>query len=152
MIILFWGFTLILSLIAIGILMPWLKIKPKSLLLSFLIIVFSYSFYFAFGKSQGLQDYYSPQGEKDRTQMQRMRPLIIELKKQEFRLRFHLEENPKDYLAQSQLLELLSIEALQTGDQDLAKQFLIKSLELLSDTPENFQRRKHIQELLKSNF
>lgn len=152
MIVLFWGLTLLLSFIALGFLIPWLKINLKSLVIFSFILLFSYGFYFIWGASQYLAGYYSETDQKNRTQMQRFRPLMAELKKQEFRLRFHLEENPKDILAQSHLLELLSIQAMQAGDQTLAKQFLIKALELLSASQEYKERRAHIQELLKQNF
>lgn len=157
MIVLFWAITLFLSLIAIMILIlwlkPWLKTNQKSLLALMIIPIFSYAFYYNFGYSQYLTEYYSSNEQKNREQMLRIRPLVAELKKQEYRLRFHLEENPKDFLAQSQLLELLSIQALQTGDQTLAKQFLLKALEVLPpDSPNNVQRKAHIKELLKNNF
>jgi len=170
---LFWIITLILNLIAVAILIPWLApwlvfwlvpshkfstshecktLHSKTMLIFIFIVIplFSYAFYYSFGSSQHLKAYYSLDDQKNREQMQRIRPLMAELKKQEFRLRFHLEENPKDVLVQSQLLELLAIQALQAGDLNLAKQFLMKALEVLPENSDDLPRRNHIRGLLKS--
>lgn len=129
-------------------------LNSKSTLIFTLILIplFSYVFYYSFGSSQYLKDYYSLTDQKNREQMRRIRPLMTELKKQEFRLRFHLEENPKDTVVQSQLLELLAIQALQAGDINLAKQFLMKALEVLPEHSNYLSRRNHLQDLLRSNF
>ncbi len=147
MMLLFWILTFFFTLLAISIFIPWLKFNIRSLFVFSFIILFTYSFYYTFGASQYLQGYYTSDDLINREQMQRIRPLMTELKKQEYRLRFHLEENPKDYLAQSKLLELLSIQALQSGDQTLAKQFLLKALELLPETSDYLPRKKHLQEM-----
>lgn len=147
---LFWSLTFFLCLIAIAILIPWLKINFKSLTLFALILTFSYGLYYLLGASQHLLEYYSLQEQKNRVQMQRIRPLMLALKKQEFRLRFHLQDNPQDSLAQSQLLELLSIQAMQAGDLNLAKEFLVKALEVLPKTKESKERREKLMELMRS--
>jgi hypothetical protein len=134
MLTLFWILTLLFTLVSVTSILIWLKLTPLSLCILISLFVFSYSWYYFDGNS-------------------RLQPLIIEVKKQEYKLRFHLDDYPNDTSAESQLLELLGLQALQIGNKDLAKQYFEMSLKKLLlnpfHAPEKTKRTTHLNNLIK---
>ena len=143
MVFLFWSCTIGLLLLAVGVIFPWISRIKIAFSIFVAIGIVAYSLYFFLGSSQHLKAYYSINQE----QRARMQPLVTELKKQEYRLRFYLEEHPNDSLAHSQLLEILGIQALQVGNQDLAKRFLTEALNKVNEK-EFPNRKQHLQGIL----
>jgi len=159
MIILFWVLTAVLLILAFGFVIPWLKGTPLQFGIYGIIAVCSYALYFSLGSSHLLKNYYTETKVKDREQVARIQPLFMELKRQEYRLRQHLEAFPGDDQSHSQLLELLAIQALQQGNRLLAKHYLESALLKLpnvvdgvpeSDRERQLARKKHLEGLLDS--
>lgn len=145
MVFLFWSCTVGLLFLAVGIIFPWIS-RVRTFIYIFIILgMVAYSLYFSLGSSQYLKAYYSI----NQAQRARMQPLLTELKKQEYRLRFYLEDHPNDNLAHSQLLEILGIQALQAGDKDLAQRCLKEALNKISEK-EFLGRKQHLQGILKN--
>ncbi len=123
MIIYFWVFTVILLIIAFGCFVPWIRAWRLSLVLMGLFSIVSYGLYTHWGSHQHLAHYYSSEEEAYRLKQAEFQILLAEFRKEEFRLRLRLEQNPQDIAAEWRLLDLLGIKALQNGDAKLAVQY-----------------------------
>jgi predicted GIY-YIG superfamily endonuclease len=159
MILLFWLLTALLFLLALAFMVPWLKLYKFHLPIYVVMGCLSYSLYSMWGSSSLVAEYYSSLAqEKNDEQRVRLRVLFVELKKQEYRLRQHLEAFPKDYMAHSQLLELVAIESLQQGNKARAKHCLEAAIKEISNQKEgdkdltnNFKERKrHLESMLNN--
>lgn len=143
MVALFWISTFALLLLAVSIVFPWLKIK-QNVLIFITLAALAYPLYLHLGSSQHLKAYYSI----NHHQRARMQPLMVQLKKQEYRLRLYLEEYPGDNLARSQLLEILGVQALQVGDKNSARKCFEEALVQMKEI-DLAERKQHLRTLLQ---
>jgi cytochrome c-type biogenesis protein CcmH/NrfG len=136
MLIYFWVATAILLILAFGFFLPWIRAWRLSVGLICLFSAISYGLYGYWGSSCHLSHYYSQEEMHYRLKQADFQVLLAEFRKEEFRLRLRLEENPKDSEAEWRLLDLLAIKALQDGDRKLAIQYWERALDKV---PENFK-------------
>jgi len=147
MVFLFWGISFCLLLLAVGLIIPWLSGFRLKAVIFVGLGIFTYVVYGKLGYSQQLQAYYSVDRSDEQAQRHKMQPLMMALKKQEYRLRLYLEDYSDDRLAQSQLLEILGIQAMQAGDQVLARRCLEQALSVMGEGG-SIIRKQHLQGLL----
>ncbi len=112
MIILFWVATLLLFFIACGFVVPRLQSLRMILGVIILMAVSVYGLYYSWGNSHYLPQFYSKEQQDARSRLPKMQKLLAEFRKEEYRLRFRLEENPNDQDAEQRLVNLLAIKAL----------------------------------------
>lgn len=123
MIIYFWSATALLLLLAFGFFLPWMRSWRLSVFLIFVLSLSSYGLYVYWGSSRYLPHYYSKEEQLYRIKQTDFQLLLAEFRKEEFRLRLRLENNPNDIDAEWRLLDLLAIKALQNNDRKLAIQY-----------------------------
>lgn len=135
MLLFFWIITIFLTLLAVLFFLPWIgsqKNGPQSWGLGFFItLIFCaivYGLYFHWGSSSLLEAYYSMEVKNKDAKQVELRRLMTEFKKQEYRLRLQLAEDPEDKEAEWRLLDLLGIKALLESDRTLAKQYWEEAL------------------------
>ena len=136
MLLLFWAITAFLTLVAIGFFLPWIGSRKLAVMIVVLFSTIVYGLYTHWGSSQLLGSYYSGEDLKVHGKEAKLRRLMTEFKKQEYRLRLRLEENPEEMDAKWRLLDLLAIKALLEGNPDLARQ---DWEEALKKVPENLK-------------
>jgi hypothetical protein len=130
----FWATIVLLTFFAMAFFVPWLYSQKKVALL--IACVFSgtvYALYSYWGSSSLLGQYYSKEAVEASTKQVELRRLMTEFKKEEYRLRFRLEENSKDLDAEWRLLDLLAIKALLENNKNLAKQYWEEALKKCPD-------------------
>lgn len=125
----FWFATATLLILAFGFFLPWIRALWLSLGLSCLVVVTSYGLYSYWGSSEHLPRYYSKEEKAYRLKQADLQILLAEFRKEEFRLRLRLEQNPKDIDATWRLLDLLAIKALQDGNTKLAIEYWESALD-----------------------
>lgn len=125
----FWVTTVLLLILAFGFFLPWIRAWRFSLGLICLFSVISYGLYGYWGSSRDLSHYYSTEEAHYRLKQADFQVLLAEFRKEEFRLRLRLEQDPKDIEATWRLLDLLAIKALQDGDPKLAIQYWESALD-----------------------
>ncbi|HXH55644.1 MAG TPA: hypothetical protein VNK03_07895 [Gammaproteobacteria bacterium] len=91
--------------------------------------IISYGLYGYWGSSRHLPHYYSKEEAHYRLKQADFQVLLAEFRKEEFRLRLRLEQDPKDIDAAWRLLDLFAIKALQDGDRKLAIQYWERALD-----------------------
>src|SRR5258708_32115326 len=109
----FWVATLLLLVCAFWFVLPWLRSLQDSIFIFFIISLIAYGLYFNLGNARYLSAYYSQDEKLLRLRQVEFRQLLAEFRKEEFRLKLRLEENPNDLDAEWRLLDLLGIKALQ---------------------------------------
>lgn len=129
MLIYFWIATAILLILAFGFFLPWIRAWPLSLGLMCVFSVTSCGLYYYWGSSRHLSHYYSKAEMQYRLKQTDFQVLLAEFRKEEFRLRLRLEQDPKDFDAEWRLLDLLAIKVLQEGNRKLAIQYWEKALD-----------------------
>jgi hypothetical protein len=112
MISIFWISTLFLGVIAQAFFLPWVKQPALRVMMMTVFLGSAYGLYFYWGSSTFLPQYYSEKETAFRKRQPELRILLTEFKKEEYRLRLRLEENPNDKEVLKQLTELLKIKAL----------------------------------------
>ncbi len=128
MLTIFWVSTSLLLLCAFIFILPWVKSWRFGLSIALFVGLTTYGLYSKLGYGSYLKHYYSEDEQILRSKQDDFRELLAEFRKQEFRLKLRLEENPNDLDAEWRLLDLLSIKALQHGDITLAKDYWDKAL------------------------
>jgi cytochrome c-type biogenesis protein CcmH/NrfG len=118
----FWIITILLVFCALGFILPWIKSIRYKILVSALLSVTTYGLYLQWGSSEYLPNYYSSDEQSQRAKQTHFRKLLAEFRKQEFRLRLKLEEDPTDLDAEWRLLDLLAVKAVQSGEYAQAVQ------------------------------
>jgi cytochrome c-type biogenesis protein CcmH/NrfG len=129
MLIYFWSATALLLILAFGFFLPWIRAWRFSVGLICLLSVVSYGLYGYWGSSRHLPHYYAKEEVHYRLKQADFQVLLADFRKEEFRLRLRLEQDPKDIDAAWRLLDLLAIKALQDGDRKLAIQYWESALE-----------------------
>jgi len=145
----FWISTLLLALGALGFILPWIRVWQGVLIIGGLFLGSLYILYWQGGNSQYLAHYYSKEEALKRIQRIKFRKLLVEFKKEEFRLKLRLQENPADQEAEWRLLDLLAIKAVYNQDYPLALEYWQTALLKIRDTPEHKKTRHRIIELIK---
>jgi hypothetical protein len=112
MLIYFWSATAVLLILALGFFVPWMRSWRWSIGLICVISVMSYGLYIYWGSSRYLSHYYSREEQLHRLKQADFQVLLADFRKEEFRLRLRLEQNPKDIDAERRLVDLLAIKAL----------------------------------------
>lgn len=123
MLIYFWSSTIVLLILAFGFFLPWLHSWRFSVFLICVVFICSYGLYAYWGSSRYLPHYYSEEEQLYRFKQIDLQRLLAEFRKEEFRLRLRLVQDPNDRDAEWRLLDLLAIKALQDGDRPLAVQY-----------------------------
>lgn len=133
----FWATTVLLTLFAMAFFLPWIGSRKKiALLIACIFSVIVYALYGYWGSASLLGQYYSKEAVEASTKQVELRRLMTEFKKEEYRLRFRLAENPKDLDAEWRLLDLLAIKALLENNKNQAKQYWE---EAFKKTPESLK-------------
>lgn len=146
--IIFWICTLILCLCALCFILPWVpSIKMRFAYIIFLVIG-SYALYHAFGSASHLKDYCSEESTRMRANLTRIQPLLTEFKKQEIKLKMHLEEFPNDALAECQLLDIMAIKALQNQQRQEAIKYWEQALKKLPNKEEHKVFKAHMESMV----
>jgi hypothetical protein len=114
---LFWVSTLVLLCLSGAFFLPWIKPRVFGLAITSFFAFSAYGLYWHWGSSQYFDQYYSAKEQQFRARQPGLRALLTEFKKEEYRLKLSLEENPKDKDASARLVELLAIKALIEGKQ-----------------------------------
>jgi len=112
---LFWVSTVILLGLSGAFFLPWIKCRVFGLAITSLFACSAYGLYWHWGSSQYFEEYYSAKEQQFRARQPGLRALLTEFKKEEYRLKLSLEENPKDKNASARLAELLAVKALIEG-------------------------------------
>jgi len=139
----FWATTVLLIFFAMTFFVPWLSSQKKiALLIACLFSGTVYALYGYWGSSSLLEQYYSKEAVEASTKQVELRRLMTEFKKEEYRLRFRLEENSKDLDAEWRLLDLLAIKALLENNKSQAKQYWEEALKKSPDNlKEDFKQK-----------
>jgi hypothetical protein len=129
MLIYFWLITALLLLFAFACFIPWIHSWRVSICLIIMLSVITYMLYIYWGSSQYLRHYYSAEEQLYRLKQADFQLLLADFRKEEFRLRLKLEQDPKDVDAEWRLLDLLAIKALQANDFKLAVDYWENALD-----------------------
>ena len=148
MVITFWIITGLLLISAFGFILPWLRSWRIRVLVACLLSLCAYILYFQYGKSQYLVHYYSAEEQLQRNKQASFRKLLAEFRKEEFRLKLRLEENPKDLEAEWRLLDLLAIKAIYHRDYPQAIQYWKQALVKIPKNAQNKDLRDRITQLI----
>lgn len=149
MILLFWSILFLLAVFALAFFLPWVRHWRLSVFLSFFLSLSSLCLYLSWGSSRYLGHYYSDNQPVDLEKQRQLRSLLTEFRKQEFRLRYRLEENPKDKDAEWRLYDLLAIKALESGEKALARQYWEQAIQVIPNTKDTDEARKRIKSFLR---
>lgn len=148
--IIFWMITLLLLLFALAFVLPWIKGLHQKMLISVVLALFTYGLYFYWGNSQHLAYYYSIEEQQQRAKQTEFRKMLAEFRKQEFRLRLRIEENPADVDAEWRLLDLLAIKAIQKSDYALAVQYWQSAIQKIpKEDPNGSDNKERLIKLIK---
>ncbi len=148
MVILFWLITFLLLGCAFLFVLPGLRNWRIRILVAMIIAGVIYGLYFQWGNSQRLKVYYSKEDQVLREQQIAFRPMLTEFKKEEFRLRLRLEENPNDNDAEWRLLDLLAIKAITNKEHKLAERYWQAALKKIPEDVEHRAIKHRIKEIL----
>jgi hypothetical protein len=146
----FWICTIILLLLALGFVLPRLHSFRAGVLVTLGLAAVTYSLYGQWGSSSHLDQYYSKEEDLYRTKQFEFRKLLTEFKKQEFRLRLRIEEDPDDHEAQWQLFDLLAIKALQNREYEQAMAYWEAALKKLPANNKNNEIKERILNQMKA--
>lgn len=150
MVICFWLATGLLGLCACGFVLPWLRSFRTRIIVGSLLFIGSYALYQYWGSAHHLTHYYANEEQAQRQKQMDFRKLLAEFRKQEFRLRFRLEENPNDTEAEWRLLDLLGIKSLQQGNALLAIEYWKLALKKIPNDNLNKDNKQRLSTLIKS--
>jgi len=148
MVIIFWVITGLLLICALGFILPSIRLWRIKVLVACILSLCAYFLYFQYGKSQYLVHYYSAEEQLQRNKQASFRRLLAEFRKEEFRLKLRLEENPKDLEAEWRLLDLLAIKAIYHRDYSQAIQYWKQALEKIPKNAQNKDLRDRITQLI----
>lgn len=149
MITVFWVATVLMLGCACLFALPWIGIGRAAICVVLCIYGVAYGLYARWGSSHYLTSYYSTQEKQQRAQQRVFRPLWIAFRKEEFRLRLRLEENPQDIDAEWRLLDLLAIKAINQGDIKIAREYWGLALKKIPNTIESQPIQTMILEQLR---
>lgn len=151
MLMIFWASTILLLICALICILPWLPNLRLKILTGFLIFFTAYGFYYHLGRSASLPSYYALEKNLQGIKQSEFRSLLIEFKKQEYRLRVRLEDNPEDIDAEWQLLDVLAIKALQNSDYARAVQYWEAAIKKIPNGSEYNEVKARLYDLIKVN-
>lgn len=111
---------------------PKYRFRVIVILLLMLIPFVAYSMYFYLGSSDKLSYYYSKSEQAKLERAPRIRSILSDLRKSEFKFRMRLEHNPHDKNAEWNLFNILGFKAYQTERYQEAIQLWDKALLVMS--------------------
>lgn len=150
MLIIFWISTFVLLACALICIFPCLSSYRQKFIISFFVFFSAYGCYFYLGSSKDLPAYYTLEKSLQGLKQSQFPTLLIDFKKQEYKLRVRLEDNPADVDAEWRLLDILAIKALQNRDYAQAVQYWEALIKVLPNSPYNTDIRARFVDLIKT--